>query len=145
MIRRSYRWMAVACLWGAIGGIPPATARGDQDESSRPPTMAIGAGHHPTSRPGRPAKSAPSGSGGMWIGTAGIALALAAFGGLSLAAKKFKVAGDAGPLKVIGRTCLSPKHTVYLLKAGDRVLIVGAGSQGAPTLLGELRENGGGS
>ena len=41
-------------------------------------------------------------------------------------------------MRVVGRTSLSPKHTVYLLDVGGRVLILGAGPQGAPTLLGEL-------
>ena len=61
------------------------------------------------------------------MGTAGIALALAAFGGMSLAAKRFLPQSESGPLRVVGRTSLSPKHSVYLLKAGDRVLIVGTG------------------
>jgi hypothetical protein len=33
---------------------------------------------------------------------------------------------------------LSPKHTVYLLRVGRRVLLVGAGPQGAPALISEL-------
>jgi flagellar biogenesis protein FliO len=45
-----------------------------------------------------------------------------------------------GVLRVIGRTSLSPRHTVYLLAAGDRVLVVGTGPQGAPALLGELTD-----
>ncbi len=72
------------------------------------------------------------------MGTAGIALALAAFGGMSVAAKKFLPQSESGPLRVLGRTSLSPKHAVYLLKAGDKVLIVGTGPQGSPTLLGEM-------
>src|SRR5262249_51733085 len=43
-----------------------------------------------------------------------------------------------GTLRVVGRTRISPRHTVYLLGVGDRVLIVGTGPQGAPSLLGEL-------
>jgi flagellar biogenesis protein FliO len=80
-------------------------------------------------------------SGGWWFGTAGIALALALFGGISLASRRFlPQASSGGFLGVVGRASLSPKHTVYLLKVGERVLILGAGSQGAPTLLGELTE-----
>jgi len=41
---------------------------------------------------------------------------------------------------VIGRTSLSPRHTVHLLSIGQRVLIVGTGPQGAPSLLGELTD-----
>ena len=79
------------------------------------------------------------------MGTAGIALALAAFGGMSLAARKFLPQSESGPLRVVGRTSLSPKHTVYLLKAGDKVLIVGTGPGGSPTLLGEMPPEAAGS
>ncbi len=77
-------------------------------------------------------------SSGWWLGTVGIAVALAIFGGVSVASKRFLPQHGSGLLRVVGRTSLSPKHTVYLLKAGDRVLIVGTGPQGSPTLLGEL-------
>jgi hypothetical protein len=43
-------------------------------------------------------------------------------------------------LRVVGRTSLSPRHTVHLLSVGARVLIVGTGPQGAPSLLGELTD-----
>ena len=84
-----------------------------------------------------PATSSTS-SGGWWLGTAGIALALAAVGGISFGLRKFLPKSETGPLRVIGRTSLSPRHSVYLLRAGDRVLIVGTGPQGSPTLLGEM-------
>lgn len=82
-----------------------------------------------------------SGSGTWWFGSGGVALALAGAGWASVAARKHRPGqtptGVAG-LKVVGRTSLSPRHQIYLLKAGDRVLIVGTGPQGAPSLLGEL-------
>ena len=80
------------------------------------------------------------GTGGWWLGTAGIALALALFGGISLATRRYLPQREGGPLRVVGRTSLSPKQTVYLLRVGDRVLIVGAGPQGPPSLLGELTD-----
>ena len=43
-------------------------------------------------------------------------------------------------MRVVGRTVLSPKHSVYLLEVGDRVLIVGTGAARAPSLLGELTD-----
>ncbi len=90
---------------------------------------------------GRGAATPSTSSGGWWIGTAGVAVALAVFGGVSVAAKRFGLgpkSSEVGLLKVVGKTSLSPKHTVYLLRAGDRVLIVGTGPQGSPTLLGEM-------
>jgi hypothetical protein len=80
-------------------------------------------------------------SGGFWLGTAGIAVALAAFGALSLGARTWRPGGDPGPLKVIGRASLTPRQSVFLLRAGERVFLVGAGGQGPPSLLGELSED----
>jgi flagellar protein FliO/FliZ len=77
-------------------------------------------------------------SGGWWLGTAGVALALAVFGAVSLTSRRYLPKGHSGPLRVVGRTSLSPRHTVYLLQVGERVLLVGTGPQGAPSLLGEL-------
>jgi len=41
---------------------------------------------------------------------------------------------------VVSRTSLSPKHSVYVLRIGRRVLLVGTGPQGAPSLITELDE-----
>ena len=45
-------------------------------------------------------------------------------------------------MQVVGRVSLSPKHTVYMLRVGRRVLLVGAGSQGSPSLISELDDLG---
>jgi flagellar biogenesis protein FliO len=71
---------------------------------------------------------------------AGIAILLALGGGIAAAARRFAPGNGAGALQVISRVGLSPKHTVYLLRAGDRVLLVGTGPQGAPSLISELDE-----
>jgi hypothetical protein len=41
---------------------------------------------------------------------------------------------------VVGRVSLSPRHSIFLVRAGERVLLIGTGNQGAPSLLGELTE-----
>lgn len=46
--------------------------------------------------------------------------------------------GASGSLRVVGRVSLSPRHSIYMVRAGERVWLIGTGSQGAPTLLGEL-------
>jgi flagellar biogenesis protein FliO len=82
-------------------------------------------------------------SGGWWLGTTGIVLALALCGAVSLAARRgwrWPQPQGGSVLRVIGRTRISPRHTVHLLAVGDRVLIVGTGAQGAPALLGELTD-----
>jgi hypothetical protein len=71
---------------------------------------------------------------------AGLAVLLAIGGGIAAAARRFAPANGAGALQVISRVGLSPKHTVYLLRAGGRVLLVGTGPQGAPSLISELDE-----
>ena len=87
-----------------------------------------------------PAGKAAASSAGLWLSTGGVGVALAAFGVYSLAAKKVRPAGDSPSLRVIGRASLSARQSVYLVKVGDRTLIVGAGAQGPPSLLGELAE-----
>jgi flagellar biogenesis protein FliO len=92
----------------------------------------------------RRAAERPEGSGGWWFGPAGIALALAVCGAISLGARRaglWPQAQGATALRVVGRTSLSPRHTVHLLSVGRRVLIVGTGPQGAPSLLGELTDS----
>jgi len=69
---------------------------------------------------------------------AAMALALAIVGATGIVARRILPRAANGAIQVIGRVSLSPKHTVYLLRVGQRVFLLGAGSQGAPTLLGEL-------
>ena len=45
-------------------------------------------------------------------------------------------------MQVVGRVSLSPKHSIYMVRAGQRTLLIGTGSQGAPALLGVLDEDG---
>jgi hypothetical protein len=93
------------------------------------------------------AEGRPEASGGWWLGTAGLALALAVCGGISVAIRRGwgwpppgSGTGRTRMLRVLGRASLSPRHTVHLLGVGGRVLIVGTGPQGAPSLLGELTD-----
>jgi flagellar biogenesis protein FliO len=86
----------------------------------------------------RSASTAGPSSSGFWLGAGGIAAALAAFGAVSLAAKKARPGVETASLRVVGRASLSGRHAVYLLRVGDRTLILGTGGQGPPSLLGEL-------
>jgi flagellar biogenesis protein FliO len=117
--------------------VPPATAIGSQ--ARRPVARSHDGGF---SARGESIAGRPDKAGGWWLGTAGIALALAILGWVSVASKRFLPSTAAGSiaLRVVGRTTLSPKHTIYLLEVGRRVLIVGTGAQGSPTLLGELAD-----
>jgi flagellar biogenesis protein FliO len=79
-----------------------------------------------------------AGSDSWWLIMGGMALALAVWGGVTILSRRFAPRGASGAFQVVGRVSLSPKHTVYLLRVGQRVLLVGTGPQGAPSLLGEL-------
>lgn len=97
-----------------------------------------------TSRLLLPRRSSSAGQAGgsdaWYVGMASIAVLLAAAGGIAFAARRFTPRPGAGALHVVSRVSLSPKHTVYLLRAGGRVLLVGTGPQGAPSLISELDE-----
>jgi flagellar biogenesis protein FliO len=80
------------------------------------------------------------GSESWYLGMAVIALVLALGGGLAAAARRLSPRSGAAGLQVVSRVSLSPKHSVYLLRAGTRVLLVGTGPQGAPALISELDE-----
>jgi flagellar biogenesis protein FliO len=135
-------------IWALAGPVPGSHVPIVRAEDA-PEQIALGEQRprvrHPIQRPdthNRRAGQIAAASGGWWIGTTGIAIVLAVLGVISLVSKRWRVLprGNNGPLQVVGRTHLSPRQCVYLLRAGDRVLIVGAGTQGAPTLLGELTD-----
>jgi flagellar protein FliO/FliZ len=103
--------------------------------SSRRYPLALGRG----SGTADPSTRAPT-TTGWWLGTAGMALLLAICGGVCVGARKYLPRDSSGLVQVVGRVSLSPRHSIYLVRAGRRTLIVGAGAQGSPTLLGELGE-----
>ncbi len=78
-------------------------------------------------------------SGSWWLGSTGVVLALALLGAGGWMARRTRAVGEGGdvPMRVVGRTSLSPRHAVVLLRVGDRTLMIGTGPQGPPTLLGE--------
>jgi hypothetical protein len=81
------------------------------------------------------ARSVTDGWGPGW---AGVALVLAICGGVAAAIRRYVPRVPTAAVQVVGRVSLSPKHSVYLLRVGRRVLLVGAGPQGPPSLISEL-------
>jgi flagellar biogenesis protein FliO len=79
-----------------------------------------------------------TGSDHWGAGTACLAVVLAIGGGVGLAARRLGPRTPTAAVEVVGRVSLSPKHSVYLLRVGRRVLVVGAGPQGPPALITEL-------
>jgi hypothetical protein len=78
------------------------------------------------------------GSAGWWLGSTGIALLLAVCGTVCALARRYRPQDSVALVRVVGRVSLSPRHSIFMVKAGRRVLLIGTGSQGAPSLLGEL-------
>jgi flagellar biogenesis protein FliO len=135
--------LALAVAAVALG--PLSEIRADHPT---PTAALVGPAHSPRPFPSRESSvsarsSTAEGGSGWWIGTAGAAFALALVGWMSVASKRYLPKASTGSvdLRVISRTSLSPKQSVYLVKVGDRVLIVGGGGQGAPSLLGELSDS----
>jgi flagellar protein FliO/FliZ len=146
------RTMRIAVVWSLLTLAGPiASALAD------PATAALGGPgkgdlHPIPPREGGRISGTNGGAGTWWLGTAGIALALAAVGAISVAARRAQQAtGGPGHFEVVAKVHLNPRHTVYLLRAGERVFIIGTGTQGSPALLGEWTEapaesrNGGGA
>ena len=147
--------IAVAWFWASLlvaGPVSPVV-RGDDRPTGDPAVMTASLSARPERQP-FPARDrrGPSGgdgaSAGWWSMPLGVAAALAAVGGISLAAKRSRwdfglgstLARDLGSIGVVGQARLSPKHAVYLVRVGDRVLIVGAGQGGSPATLGEVTD-----
>ncbi len=86
-------------------------------------------------------RRAPGGSDSWSLVIIGITLALAVCGGIIAAGRRFLPQGAGVGMQVVGRVSLSPKHSVYLLRVGRRVLLVGAGPQGSPSLISELDDH----
>lgn len=135
---RRLRLLALACAW-----LAPASAMAFEESpppASIPrPDEPVRSKLSPRNRPSSASSSTDPG-GGWWLGTAGIAAALAVFGGVSVASKRFAPSRDSASIRVIGRSALSARHSACLLRVGDRVLIVGIGPQGPPSTLGEVTD-----
>lgn len=149
--------IAVAWFWVLCPppGAPPVLAQSPADLARDPAVAPASLARRPERVPVSPrSRGGPAAreetAAGWWLGPVGIAAALAAVGGLSLAAKRFRwdlglgfglgTARDLGSIGVVGQARLSPKHAVYLVRVGGRVLIVGAGPAGSPTTLGEVTD-----
>jgi flagellar biogenesis protein FliO len=63
-------------------------------------------------------------------------LAVVIFRGV--AKRGFGMRSDTGIVRVIQRVALEPRRTLYLIRAGSRVLLIGISESGGPQLLAEL-------
>jgi flagellar biogenesis protein FliO len=97
----------------------------------------------PSSRLARPSAGTmgmnrDAGSQGWWLGSTAITLVLAVCGAICVAARKYRSQETARHVQVVDRVNLTPRHSIFVVRAGARALLIGTGTQGAPSLLGEL-------
>jgi hypothetical protein len=58
----------------------------------------------------------------------------------ALAQRGFGVRASSGRIQVLERVHLDAKRTLWLVKVGEKVLLVGAGDGGAPVVLGHVED-----
>lgn len=141
MTRRSAGRTAAVFLVGcalALGGFLPLSA----NAGDAPPLASIRAPENGAliRRPdGSRVASGTSRGGPWWLGSAGVVAIFAGLGYAVWSARRgtFRLGSRPKGLDVLGRTALTPKHHVHLLRAGDRILIIGTGPGGSPAFLGE--------
>ena len=117
--------------------VEATTARAEETASPAPTVDTGRPSRSPRFRSPSAISSNPRPDGG-WSNLALVALILAACGGIAIASRRVGKRGSVGAMQVVGRVGLSPKHSVYLLRVGPRVLVIGAGPQGPPALIAEL-------
>lgn len=133
---------AIRPLLIALGVLLSATARG---EDPPPASIPRTNGHllpTPGDRAGRGASASRDNAVGWWMAPTGLVAVLAVFGGAVMVARRYSP--SLGPesstraLRVVGRTALTPRHAVHMVRAGGRTLLIGTGPQGSPCLIAEL-------
>lgn len=131
--------LARLALAAAIATAAATTALGDEGPARSYPLPGASADRQRSAR--EPAR--PWGGGAFGVG---LTVAMAAVGAGVFAVQRFRGAGatvgTTAPLRVVGRTNLGGRHALYLVRSGERTLIVGVGPQGPPALLGRLDEDG---
>jgi hypothetical protein len=125
-------------FWLAMGAlvVDAAPARADAPATAKASNLG-----NRSALPGlihRSRTARPESRDGSWWGMVGITLALAVCGGTYAVCRRFLPQSAAGAVCVVSRVSLSPKHSVYVLRIGGRLLLVGTGPQGAPSLITEL-------
>ncbi len=128
-------------IMAGIIGLNDSPAHADSPSAREGPGPSLFTDRPMSRWPYRASRTAPTeGPDRSWWGMAGITAALAVSGGIYAACRRFLPPRLAGAVQVVGRMSLSPKHSVYVLRVGRRVLLVGTGPQGAPSLITELDE-----
>lgn len=139
--RRRCAALIVACIACLLNSPPPAL--GQSETEAQAPSMAV----TKVPRSDHRASSTTSGLNPRDVLQSWsipiAALALAGLGVTSLIQQRRRRATAPGspPLQVVHQTRLGPRHSLYIVRLGNRTLLVGAGAQGAPTLLTECESS----
>ena len=131
MRRRSLAWGLIAALGLALAGSLQAD----------PPTAAISQGSRTLQRPAPSSRGARfNGPASGWNGLGGTLALFGAAAGVAWVAQRWNRRDVAGPgaLQVVDRIQLTSRHALHVVRAGDRLFLLGTGTAGAPALLGEL-------
>jgi hypothetical protein len=128
--------------WKALARLRGTTARAIKPQAQLPSfadsgevVHQVGVFEAPRSRriPGMVGLSPPACG---WIASFTVALGLS--GCVYLAMRRCLPPGVSANLKIVGRVSLSPKHAVYLVQIGRRMLLIATGPQGAPAFISEF-------
>jgi hypothetical protein len=139
----------VLCLTALAAGAeqPAAPSGGTSGGAGQVASDTALPGHGGAARLSPPAwlprdsnRARPVGFEAGWTGLGCAVVILAACGGIAVWARRFAPRRASGAVQLVGRVSLSPRHTVYLLQVANRVLLVGAGPGGPPSLISELDE-----
>jgi len=155
MTQRTRQWIAVLLLMAGV--LPPAApVQGQPPPSDQAPTATAPAGgQQADTRPVRAVERsriedktvASGGGGGMWVAVLRTVLALAVVAalifGLRILLRRFGagrlVGRTSGPVSVLGRTSVSPRQQLLLIRVGRRLVLVGSGPEGMAALM-EIRD-----
>ena len=94
---------------------------------------------HPIQRPDRNMPLDAHSGGSLWLASLAVGVILAAVGVYTWILKQNPGSRtQTTSLQVIARQPLGPRHSIYTVRIGSRILLVGTGTQGPPSLLTEL-------
>jgi len=137
LVKLTRQWIAAFSLMLVLCG----PALGQASRPAEPASRAVGSGREDQAGQGDDRRVGDGGGPSIWpwVQTVG---ALAVVVGLIFALRHVlrrlgpvgAIRRGAGPVEVIMRSNLSPRERVYLVRMGERVLLVGSGPAGLTTL-----------
>lgn len=141
------RLAAVAALISALvlGTSSRTLAEKAAETNPHPVPTPRAPNNHPFPKPLRAENARESGGTGSSFRWGGIGFVLALVGlsavVLSTRRRSIGTGDETTSLRVAGRVALSPRQAIHLVKVGDRTILIGTGTQGPPSFLGEWSDS----